>query len=66
MYQLKIEDMSCGHCASLVTKAVKSVDPSARIDIDLGTRQVLVDSRCELADISDALAEAGYPAKSVG
>ena len=66
MYQLKIEDMSCGHCASLVTKAVKSVDPSARIDIDLGTRQVLVDSRCELADISDALAEAGYPAKPVG
>ena len=66
MYQLKIEDMSCGHCASLVTKAVKSVDPSARINNDLGTRQVLVDSRCELADISDALAEAGYPAKSVG
>ncbi len=66
MFQLKIEDMSCGHCASLVTRAVKSVDSSARIDIDLATRQVLVDSRCELADISDALAEAGYPAKAAG
>ena len=66
MFQLKIEEMSCGHCASLVTKAVKSVDSSARIDIDLGTRQVRVESQCELGDITDALAEAGYPAKPVG
>lgn len=66
MFQLKIEDMSCGHCASLVTRAVKSVDSAARIDIDLGTRQVQVESQCELGDIADALAEAGYPAKPVG
>lgn len=66
MYQLKIEDMSCGHCAGAVTKAVKSVDPAAGVDIDLATRQVTVDSRCGLADIRDALAEAGYPAKPVG
>ncbi len=66
MFQLKIEDMSCGHCASLITRAVKSVDSSARIDIDLGTRQVQVESQYELGDITDALAEAGYPAKPVG
>ena len=65
MFQLKIEDMSCGHFASLVTRALKSVDPSAGIDIDLGTRQVRVESQCEIGDITVALPEAGYPAKPV-
>ncbi len=35
MYELNVEDMTCGHCMSRVTKAVKSVDPLARIQIDL-------------------------------
>ena len=29
MYQLQVENMSCGHCVAAVTKAVKSVDGNA-------------------------------------
>ena len=65
MYELKVEDMTCGHCMSRVTKALKSVDPAAKLDIDLKTRQVRIESACELPDLTDALEEAGYPAQPV-
>lgn len=65
MYELKVENMSCGHCVARVTQAVKSVDPAARVEIDLADRRVRFESACEPVDIADALAEAGYPAKPV-
>lgn len=65
MYQLKITDMTCGHCASVVTRTVKSLDPNAAIDINLGTHEVQISSECELNEITDALNEAGYPAQHI-
>ena len=35
MLKLKVDEMSCGHCASTVQKAVKSVDPVAQVSVDL-------------------------------
>ena len=35
MYQLQVENMSCGHCVNAVTKAVQSVDPQAQVQIEL-------------------------------
>lgn len=35
MYSLSISDMTCSHCAGTVEKAVKSVDPNARVTVDL-------------------------------
>ncbi len=63
MYDFKIEDMTCGHCMSLVTKAVKSVDPDAKVDIELGEQRVCVTSESDIDEIRTALAEAGYPAR---
>jgi copper chaperone CopZ len=63
MYELKVEDMTCGHCMSRVTKAVKSVDPLARIQIDLQQKRVRIESAFGLTELTDAMAEAGYPAK---
>jgi hypothetical protein len=34
-------------------------------DIDLATRHVRIERACELPDLTDALAEAGYPAQPV-
>lgn len=61
MYELKVMDMTCGHCAGRVTQAIRSVDPTARLEIDLPHRQVRIESVCDLAVLTDALAEAGYP-----
>lgn len=65
MHELKVEGMTCGHCVARVTQAVKSVDPAARVEIDLAGRRVRFESGCEPGDIADALAEAGYPARPV-
>lgn len=60
MLKLKIPDMSCGHCASTIDKAVKSVDPAARVTVDLGSSTVAVDTRADETAIRDVIKSAGY------
>lgn len=64
MYQLQVENMSCGHCVGSVTKAVQGVDPAAQVQIDLTSKRVTVESSAELGAISAAIVEAGYPVTS--
>lgn len=64
MYQLQVENMSCGHCVGAVTKAVQSVDAAARVEIDLATKSVQIDSATPLAPLKAAIADAGYPVSS--
>ena len=61
MLEFNLPDMSCGHCASKIAKACKSVDPCARVDIDLRARKVKVQSSEGREDFADALVDAGYP-----
>lgn len=35
MIELHVDGMTCGHCVSAVTRAVKSVDPQANVQVDL-------------------------------
>lgn len=60
MYQFHVADMTCGHCVSTITKAVKDADPEARIDITLDERRVVVQSRYPENRIADVIREAGY------
>lgn len=61
MYQLQVENMSCGHCVGAVTKAVQAVDAAARVEVDLATKTVRIDSASALAPLKSAIADAGYP-----
>ncbi|WP_348695787.1 heavy-metal-associated domain-containing protein [Duganella fentianensis] len=61
MYQLQVENMSCGHCVGAVTKAVQAVDAAARVEIDLASKQVKIDSSAALPVLSAAIVAAGYP-----
>lgn len=61
MIEFTINDMSCGHCASVITKTVKALDSEARVDIDLAHKKVMVESTEDRAEIAAALTEAGYP-----
>ncbi|MBL8510059.1 MAG: heavy-metal-associated domain-containing protein [Betaproteobacteria bacterium] len=60
MMQFTLNDMSCGHCAAAVTKAIKALDAEAKIDIDLSTKLVKVESLAKAEDLAQALTEAGY------
>jgi copper chaperone len=60
MFEFTIPDISCGHCVGVVQKAVKSVDPSATVDIDIASKRVKITSDTERATFADALVAAGY------
>lgn len=61
MYELTVEGMSCGHCVGRVTKSVQGVDAAAKVEIDLPTKKVRIDSGADLERIAAAIDEAGYP-----
>jgi copper chaperone len=60
MLKLKVQDMSCGHCASTIEKAVKTVDPVARVTVDLGSSTVTVETTADETAIRDVIRSAGY------
>ena len=62
MYEFDIPEMTCGHCAGTVTKAIRSVDPTAVANVDLSKRKATVESQADPETIGAALDEAGYPA----
>lgn len=61
MYEFNIENMSCGHCVSAVTKAIKSVDPDASASIDLNGKSARIETKLDPSIIGSAITEAGYP-----
>ena len=65
MLKMNVPDMTCGHCAGMVTKAVQSVDAAARIDIDLKSQTVSIETSVDAAKVTQALDTAGYPAQAV-
>lgn len=61
MLTFRVDDMSCGHCASAITQAVRAVDGGAKVSVDLSRRRVTVEpTASEAADVAQAIAEAGY------
>ena len=66
MIELRVDGMTCGHCVSAVTRAVKAVDSDANVEVDLGTGKVRVDGRSTAEALGKAIAEAGYPAAPAG
>lgn len=64
MYQLEVDKMSCQHCVRAVTAAVKSVDETASVSVDLASKQVSIASASPLAPLTAAINEAGYPVLS--
>jgi copper chaperone len=60
MLVLNVPDMSCGHCVATVEKAVRAVDPAAKVSTDLAAKSVTVDATSTDEAIRKALADAGY------
>jgi len=62
MLKLNVPDMTCGHCAGMVTKAVKSVDADANVSVDLPSQTVSIESAADANTIKTAMEAAGYAA----
>ena len=60
MIEFNVPGMTCGHCTRAVTEALMEVDPQAKVEVDLASKRVTVESARERAALEAALAEAGY------
>jgi copper chaperone len=60
MIEIVVNDMTCGHCASVITKAVKEIDAAASCEIDLAGRKVRIASGEAPGEFVAAIAESGY------
>ena len=61
MTTFQVDDMSCSHCVNAITQAVKALDASAHVEVNLTTKCVDVESaRLGAPALADAIREAGY------
>lgn len=61
MITFQVNDMTCGHCASVITKALKDADSTAKVTIDLEHHVVsVIPAEATFDDIRDAIIDAGY------
>ena len=60
MLELILPTMTCGHCISVVTQAIKQTDPQASVEIDLASHRVRIGTTEDRETIESAVAEAGH------
>jgi copper chaperone len=60
MIELNVPDMTCGHCAAAITRAVQGVDGVAGCEVDLEAKRVRVRSALPPTDFVAALEEIGF------
>ena len=60
MHEFTIADMSCGHCVGVITKTVQQLDPKAKVETDLTSKRVRVESSQPREAIVHVLDDAGY------
>ncbi|RFS86868.1 heavy-metal-associated domain-containing protein [Actinomadura spongiicola] len=61
-----VAGMTCGHCVSSVTEEVEQIAGVTGVDVDLQTGRVTVtsDAPLDVAQVKDAVEEAGYELKA--
>lgn len=60
MIEFTVNDMTCGHCASSITRAVKDVDAAGRCEVDLSAKRVRIASDHPAEEFRAAIEEAGF------
>ncbi len=61
MMTFSVDDMTCGHCVSTITKAVTAIDPAARVQADVATHRVQIEpGRASAEQLRSAIEQAGY------
>ena len=60
MIHLSVPDISCAHCADVISHAVKGVDEAATCKVDIERKSVQLSSKFPPTDFIEALEEVGY------
>jgi copper chaperone len=61
MIAFEVKDMTCGHCVSTITQAVKGADRDAKVSVDLARQRIEIEPRdADAQALRDAIEDAGY------
>lgn len=61
MISFQVDDMTCGHCVSQITKAIQAVDAGATLDFDLANHQVrIAPVSADASTLGAAITAAGF------
>ena len=61
-YQIKVENIKCGGCASTIRTKLEALDGIKKIDVDIGEGIVGVDAADDTrAEVTARLLQLGYP-----
>ncbi|MCW8276442.1 heavy-metal-associated domain-containing protein [Pseudomonas sp. PCH199] len=63
MQVFNVEGMSCGHCVKAITQAVQAKDPAASVRVDLGAKEVGIESVLSADQVIALISEEGYGVK---
>lgn len=58
--EFAIPDMTCGGCASAITRAVNRIDPDATLDIDVPVKTVRITSTLPAQRLVETIEAAGF------
>lgn len=63
MVVLQVTGMSCGGCVSKITRAIQALDQQARIEVDLATGRVVVETSESAASLRELVQRLGFGAE---
>jgi copper chaperone len=60
MYTFTVHDMMCNHCIMHITQSIHAIDKSSKVQCNLDSKTVTVDSSLDINQIIKAIKDAGY------
>lgn len=61
MHIFKVSGMTCGGCINAVTRAIVAKDPQAKVQADLATQVVTVETTLLPEVAAQLISDAGFP-----
>ena len=63
--RLVVDGMTCAHCVRAITGAIKRLDASALVHVDLDNGEVAITGNVEVAAAVQAIGGEGYPVVAI-
>jgi len=61
MLSLKVSGMTCGGCINAITRAIQAEDPQAKVQADLASQVVDLETSLSVKKASQIITNAGFP-----
>jgi copper chaperone len=61
MLSLKVSGMTCGGCINAITRAIQAEDPQAKVQADLASQVVDLETSLSVKQASQIITNAGFP-----